>query len=886
MGRKNKKIVLLLLAFLAGTPLWAQMGERRDSLVRLIKATSLELIEKNGRNYRKSVDATFLHNGTYLICDTALWDLQARIINAEGHVKVVQNATILTSDKMDYIVDQDMVQCRGNLVQLQDKDRNTLRTHFLDYNTRDSLAFFSKGGSMRSKDGQIIESTDGSYSARLRVFTFRNNVNMYTDSIFVRTSELDYESVPNKAVFKTEIDFWKDGNMLSAGKGWYNRPVETFFFRDHVHAMSPDQEVWCDSLYYYRNFDDIKMLGHVQVQDTTRNVFAVANYMYYQDSLAKVTLSKEAAVAMKTSEEKTYKRVDSLGKEQIEKRTQIDTIYMGADTLVYQTIKKCDIPQSEIDACATRLEEIHADPVTAYRRKAAEEAEKLRKQQEEEAAKQAGMMNPALQGMQNGKPQGEQPPADLGKPNAPEPQDELPPMEEQEEAPADSLTTAADSLATEPEPLDTTKIGFVYGIGNVKIYRRDIQVSCDSLRYCDLDSIARFYIDPVVWNDGNRQYSADSLAALVKGNSVDRVSLMSNAFIITQETEELYDQIRSTEVMAYFDTTASLRRFDALGGATAVFFLKEKQEYATVNKVECKMLSALFKNGDLDRIHYFDAPKNDAYPLPQLKQVDREIKGFNWQPERKPKGKEDITDLSIRASERKIFGSRPQPAFPQTEIYFPGYMKEVRDQLKAAKNKQKAKESAKKEEAPADTAKTAAEAPTVDIQDAIDSLNTSVGEYADTLKFSVDSLLNQTPDSTATVAPKEPTKAELREQERLRKQAEKEARWAELDARDAAKAQAKAEKKAAKARARAEKQAAREAKRKQKEDERLERYVERYKQKYQNKLEKEKEKDNGEATEQVPEVHEGGHSEQRGITESAVDTQAVEPAEDVDSRTE
>ena len=34
--------------------------------------------------------------------------------------------------------------------------------------------------------------------------------------------------------------------------------------------------------------------------------------------------------------------------------------------------------------------------------------------------------------------------------------------------------------------------------------------------------------------------------------------------------------------MAYFDTTRTLRRFDALGGATALFFLTENDALATV----------------------------------------------------------------------------------------------------------------------------------------------------------------------------------------------------------------------------------------------------------------------------------------------------------------
>ena len=355
MGFKGKEIVIAaaLLAFLLPSPSTsaAKETERRDSLVRLIKAKTLELIEKGGVNYRKSVDATFLHNGTYLICDSALWNVESRVINAEGHVKVIQEGTILTSDKMDYLIDQDLVQCRGGVVQLEDSQHNTLRTHYLDYNTRDSVAFFSKGASMRDSEGQIIESDDGSYDAKSEIFTFKGNVNMFTDSVFIKTSLLDYESRPNRANFLEPIDFWKDGNMLSAMRGWYLRPEETFFFTDRVHVTTEEQEAWCDSLFYYRKLNDVMMLGNAQAQDSSRNVAALANRIYYCDTLSQVTLSDQAAVALMTTEQVALR--DSLGN-QVGSEERKDTLYMGADWMAYRTIPRCLIPPGDTLAASVR----------------------------------------------------------------------------------------------------------------------------------------------------------------------------------------------------------------------------------------------------------------------------------------------------------------------------------------------------------------------------------------------------------------------------------------------------------------------------------------------------------------------------------------------------
>ncbi|MCM1199321.1 MAG: hypothetical protein NC308_10585, partial [Clostridium sp.] len=181
--------IILLAAIVHVLPLYGQSQEQSDSLVRLIDARSLRLIQSNGQNLRKVIGpARFLHNNTYLLCDTALWNVDSRIIDAIGNVSIIQDGTVLTSDKMVYYSDMDLAEFRGHVVQLRDSDNNTLRTSNLDYNTKDSVAVFTGGGSMRDKDGQIIESYNGTYDSKIKTFTFTRDVNMFTDSIFVKTS--------------------------------------------------------------------------------------------------------------------------------------------------------------------------------------------------------------------------------------------------------------------------------------------------------------------------------------------------------------------------------------------------------------------------------------------------------------------------------------------------------------------------------------------------------------------------------------------------------------------------------------------------------------------------------------------------------------------------
>ena len=832
-------------------------------MVRLLQAKSVQIItDESERSYRKAVEATFLHNDTYLICDTAFWRVDDNIINAKGNVQLMQEGTVLTSETLDYYIDEDLAQFRGSVVQLLDKENNTLRTRYLDYNTADSVAVFSKGASMKDKDGQIIESVDGTYSSKEKLFTFSGNVNMFTDSIFIRTSTLEYHTDSEKAVFSSPTDFWKDDNMLSAQRGWYNRPSETFFFTGRVHATSQNQETWSDSLYYYRDFNNVLLLGNAQMQDSTHNTSALAEYIFYEDSLARVTLRRNAAVAVVTQD-----------------NSQTDTLYFGADTLIYYTLPHCDIPQPELKNAASRLSDILTDPVGEYRKKAAEEAAKKAAEAaaKKELEDRGGAAAPlAVAPPKSGKAPVVPPASADSTKAAPTDSTKTAPVDSTKTAPADSTHTAladstiaapADSAiaVTEP-PKDTTKVGFAIGLGNVKIFRTDLQVRCDSMRYCDLDSIARFYKDPIIWNEENRQYFSDSLSLLLKNGRADRASLMSNAFVVTQEDSLLYDQIKGAEIVAFFDSTTALKRFDALGGATTLFYLEENGKLSTVNKVECKMLSGTFKDGKLDRMHYYDQPKNDAYPVVQFPKEDRYFKGFRWNPELRPTGKEDITTLRLRPSERAEYAKRPRAVYTQTDIYFPGYMKGVYASIEARKEAERRAAQNKKRKEELDSL---ALKDTVSLKDTLSVKDSLSVKDTLALKDTLAGTDSVAVRDTAQKAP--PTKAELRAERRARRKAAREARWAELDRRDAEKAEAKRQKALARKRERTRRALIEQQKQDIKDRQTLQRYIKYYQEK--------KAKEDGKLSGEVPALRSSGHTIERGITEPAEHKQTAQSAE-------
>lgn len=999
-------------------------GSQKDSLVRLLSAQSMELIEKDGVDYRKVTGpARFLHNDTYLICDTALWNMSSNEIYAISNVKILQDQTVLTGDRLTYYIDRDLAEFRGTLVQLEDKDRNVLRTEHLDYNTKDSVAVFFNGGSMKDAEGQIIESRTGTYDSKIRTFTFNDRVNMFTDSVFVKSTTIVYDARTNVATFGFDTDTWQDDNMLSANGGWYDRGREIFLFRNNVHGMSDTQEGWADSLYYYRSSKNIELLGNAQVTDTTRDVSALAGRIFYTDSLSEVKLTRDPAVigVMKNAED------------------QPDTVYFGADTIFARTYMMFQVNESEIKNSKSRMEDLAVDAVQAYRQKAAKEAAeaaakalendpnrpKPNKKQagetgsvaggaasggaaetsgasesvasessdvseaEEASVSEASESSGVSEAEESSEKEGDvsetsgsdeasgengdvsetSESAEASGKNA----DEATDSAEETTAPADSLTVktltsakdstakaagaqaseadtvshalaslgtaagalskpagrlahesdslshiadtlshSADSLANAADsltvaadslsaPKDSTKLNFITAIKNVKMFRKDIQLACDSLVYNDLDSLVRMYEKPFVWNEGNRQYSADSIYAVIKDRAMQKASLMSNAFIIVKEDSLCFDQIRATEMLAYFDTTGALTRFDALGEANAVFYLQEDSVYATVNKSAAKMLSARFLNGELDKVYYFDAAKNDGYPVAQMTRDERVLKGFDWQIDACPRGKQDITLLSLRASERSSYSARPRATFEYTDRYYPGYipgiMKQIREGKVAKANAEaRRKAAAQAKAAAADSLTVAGDSLSV-AQDSLslspaDSLGTSLPSVADSTKAATDSL-SMSSDSSSVNAPvlnPSALKKAQRDSIRAARIAAREAKWARLDSLDAAKAKAAADKKAAKLRAKKLKQLKALKAREEKENARLEKYKAAYlKQKERDDLKaavkaaREAEKAARKASKTAREADDDAgapeKSEQAGVTEKGTTSEEIVPAQ-------
>ena len=671
---RTLSLILSLLFASLSTAVAQNENRQKDSLVRLIEANAAKLIDRDGVVLRKiEGPARFLHNNTYLLCDTAIWDVNTNIIDAIGNVQIIQDGTCLIGESLKYIVESNLAQFRGSKVTLMDKDNNMLCTHNLDYNTKDSVATFFGGGSLRSKDGEIIESLDGTYDSKINLFVFYNSVELFSDSLFAKSTRMEYDSNKNVAYFGPSTIGWKGDNMLEANGGEYAREREIVTFEKNAYLFSKEQEVWGDKIVYNRRSGDAQLYGNIQITDTVQSVLMFADKATYQREPLEIILTQRPAIAMYS-----------------EQNGNRDTIYASAsDSIRYYTKPFAELDSAAIAAAKARKGVMIIDPMKEIEKLRQEKLKEARSGRKEGREENAGNSSTRSSGRSSGRSSsqaniyaGQRAPEFP----SPQPDQQESPIEQQDSIPTagkesmqqiDSTAILAErELDAQIMRHDTCTVTFVEAWHNIKLYGKDYQGVCDSLIYTGIDSIARLYIEPVLWSDAKNQFLSDSIFIQIRNDSLYKADFINNAFIITQEDTVHYNQIKSTEMMAYFKKN-DIWRFDALGGASLIFYMEEDSTYTMINQKECKILSALIKERKIERIRYYDQLKSDLLPIYDLPINKQRLRGFKWLEERRPKSREEVMPRAIRSSQRRRLKAEPMPEFKQTSLYFPDSMQHI-----------------------------------------------------------------------------------------------------------------------------------------------------------------------------------------------------------------
>jgi lipopolysaccharide export system protein LptA len=198
----------------------------------------------------------------------------------------------------------------------------------------------------------------------------------------------------------------------------------------------------------------------------------------------------------------------------------------------------------------------------------------------------------------------------------------------------DTLFMAADTLVSVDSEDPAKKRILMYN--DVKIYKSDLQGLADSLEYRAVDSTIYFYDDPVLWTQGN-QLTADSISMLIENNTISRMFLIDNAFVISQDTLRNFNQIKGREMTAEFGNS-QLSRVIVEGNGESIYFAldEEDQAFMGMNKIICSNITIRFREGKVNNLSFYVKPEASFIPPHELRKEEMTLKGFEWRMDMKP----------------------------------------------------------------------------------------------------------------------------------------------------------------------------------------------------------------------------------------------------------
>lgn len=176
----------------------------------------------------------------------------------------------------------------------------------------------------------------------------------------------------------------------------------------------------------------------------------------------------------------------------------------------------------------------------------------------------------------------------------------------------DTLYLRADTLvAVESDDPSRERI---LAYPNVRIFKNDLQGRSDSLAYMNADSLIIFYSDPVLWT-GENQITADTIEVEIHDNSIDKMFLNFNSFVVSRDSINNYNQIKGRNMIALFRESA-ISRVDVDGNAESLFYaLDETESYLMgMNKSISSSMRIHFKLNRADNVSFFVKP--DAHMIP------------------------------------------------------------------------------------------------------------------------------------------------------------------------------------------------------------------------------------------------------------------------------
>ncbi|MGA1544007.1 MAG: OstA-like protein [Saprospiraceae bacterium] len=203
----------------------------------------------------------------------------------------------------------------------------------------------------------------------------------------------------------------------------------------------------------------------------------------------------------------------------------------------------------------------------------------------------------------------------------------------------DTLYLGADTLfaISQVDSSNKDTIRTFLAFHDVRIFKSDLQLICDSLEYSEKEERFSFYEKPILWSDTSAFYG-DSIFMFLLDKTVDHLELSGNGFMINSADEILFNQIKGRVIDILF-LEGDIHKVKVNGNAETIYYvLDEENAYIGVNQSSSSNMVIQFKEGEVDAIKNYNEVESYFIPIQEADQEVLKLEGFRWDNTNRPNG--------------------------------------------------------------------------------------------------------------------------------------------------------------------------------------------------------------------------------------------------------
>ena len=300
------KTILLFVLFLP-TVLIAQNRKK----VEIEQADIMQYDETIISNANRLIgDVIIRHNAVVMMCDSAYSYIDVNMVDAFGNVHIIKDDTLhLHADFIKYNGDTKWAEAIGN-VKLINKS-TILTTDTLNYDMNQEIGYYNDYGTVMDSTNTLY-SKIGEYYSKLDKAFFKTEVEAITSNYTIISDTLIYEQQSGIAYIVGPTTIYDTKDTLDSSYGFYNTKTEDIELFKRPVFKTEEQNIIADSIFYNKLTGKGLALGNAHIHDFKNSIIIKGNRITYNEQQETAMVTDSAHFLLYSENDTLFLHADTL----------------------------------------------------------------------------------------------------------------------------------------------------------------------------------------------------------------------------------------------------------------------------------------------------------------------------------------------------------------------------------------------------------------------------------------------------------------------------------------------------------------------------------------------------------------------------------------------